>query len=390
MTASSLSQTSADAPQTIPAQADTTDIAGAARGGSGRSTPPKIKLTLLLAGGHQQTLFLERDSLLLKQLAFAMIARTKPEQTTELLQIPLEDGRSSLCFATADLVGLVSDPPVIFQRSDQTEQAGLIGPATQVMSNSSTQSAVSSSTATRSSPQSIAARTDVQAKDVWTEDIQAVKDSSILSALKRPLQPTPQVAPGVLPSKYFLAENFLPEQECQQLLNYVLERESHFVPSSTTTGDEDYRQSLVLHQFPPFAEVFRKKIRQHLPELLPALDLEPFEASEIEAQLTAHNDGNYFKLHNDSGSLETATRILTYVYYFYRQPKPFSGGELKIYDSKVENGFYVAADSTRLIEPRNNSIIFFLSRYMHEVLEVSSPSRTFADSRFTVNGWVRR
>ena len=54
------------------------------------------------------------------------------------------------------------------------------------------------------------------------------------------------------------------------------------------------------------------------------------------------------------------------------------------------HGYYVAADSARLIEPRNNSIIFFLSRYMHEVLPVSCPSQSFADSRFTVNGWVRR
>ncbi|MGB8690572.1 MAG: proline hydroxylase, partial [Microcoleus sp.] len=34
--------------------------------------------------------------------------------------------------------------------------------------------------------------------------------------------------------------------------------------------------------------------------------------------------------------------------------------------------------------------VFFLSRYMHEVLPVSCPSKAFADSRFTINGWVRR
>lgn len=34
-------------------------------------------------------------------------------------------------------------------------------------------------------------------------------------------------------------------------------------------------------------------------------------------------------------------------------------------------------------------IIFFLSRYMHEVLPVKCPSRNFADSRFTINGWIR-
>jgi Rps23 Pro-64 3,4-dihydroxylase Tpa1-like proline 4-hydroxylase len=63
---------------------------------------------------------------------------------------------------------------------------------------------------------------------------------------------------------------------------------------------------------------------------------------------------------------------------------------LLIYDSKIENNFYVNADSYQAVEPRNNSIVFFLSRYLHEVLPVSCPSKAFADSRFTINGWVRR
>jgi SM-20-related protein len=35
-------------------------------------------------------------------------------------------------------------------------------------------------------------------------------------------------------------------------------------------------------------------------------------------------------------------------------------------------------------------LVVFPSRYLHEVLPVSCPSQTFADSRFTINGWVRR
>lgn len=127
-----------------------------------------------------------------------------------------------------------------------------------------------------------------------------------------------------------------------------------------------------------------------LPDVISKLEIPPFTISQIESQLTAHNDGNYYKLHNDNGSLETATRELSYVYYFYREPKPFSGGELRIYDSRIENNFYVAAKSSKTVEPRNNSIMFFLSRYLHEVLPVSCPSKAFADSRFTINGWVRR
>ena len=133
-----------------------------------------------------------------------------------------------------------------------------------------------------------------------------------------------------------------------------------------------------------------KRIQAIIPDILSKLNLSPFSVSQIESQLTAHNDGNYYKLHNDNGSPDTATRELTYVYYFYQEPKPFSGGELLVYDSKIENNVYVNAETFKTVEPRNNSIIFFLSRYMHEVLPVNCPSQAFGDSRFTINGWVRR
>jgi Rps23 Pro-64 3,4-dihydroxylase Tpa1-like proline 4-hydroxylase len=42
-------------------------------------------------------------------------------------------------------------------------------------------------------------------------------------------------------------------------------------------------------------------------------DERPFSISQIESQMTSHNDGNYYKIHNDNGSPDTATRELTYV-----------------------------------------------------------------------------
>jgi len=152
----------------------------------------------------------------------------------------------------------------------------------------------------------------------------------------------------------------------------------------------DYRRSMILHSFPEFSQIVVNRIQAILPDVFRKLNLPSFAIAEIEAQLTSHNDGNYYKVHNDNGSPDTATREFTYVYYFHQEPKAFSGGELLIYDSKIENNFYVKADSYKRVEPRNNSIVFFLSRYLHEVLPVNCPSKAFADSRFTINGWVRR
>lgn len=201
--------------------------------------------------------------------------------------------------------------------------------------------------------------------------------------------PKPQGV-DVLVSDYVQIKNFLTIEEKNRLLDYVLLQESAFLPTSTTTGDLDYRRSMILHSFPEFSKLIVNRIQAILPDVFRKLGLPPFPVSEIETQLTSHNDGNYYKVHNDNGSPETATREFTYVYYFYREPKPFSGGELIIYDSKIENNFYVKADSFKTVEPSNNSIVFFPSRYLHEVLPVSCPSKAFADSRFTINGWIRR
>lgn len=195
---------------------------------------------------------------------------------------------------------------------------------------------------------------------------------------------------NILVSEYVQIDNFLTIEEKNRLLDYVLQHETEFVSTSTSTGDTDYRRSMILYSFPEFSNLITKRIQAIMPDVFRKLKLTPFSVSAIETQLTSHNDGNYYKIHNDNGSPETASREFTYVYYFYGEPKPFSGGELLIYDSKIENNFYVNADSSQVVEPRNNSIVFFLSRYLHEVLPVSCPSKAFADSRFTINGWVRR
>ncbi|MEO1185168.1 MAG: 2OG-Fe(II) oxygenase, partial [Cyanobacteria bacterium J06636_27] len=115
-----------------------------------------------------------------------------------------------------------------------------------------------------------------------------------------------------------------------------------------------------------------------------------FSVSHVEMQMTAHNDGAFYKAHTDAGSEKTKTRELTYVYYFYQEPKQFSGGELKIYDTEVQGKKVIQKENSQVIEPRNNSIVFFNSRCKHEVLPISCSSNEFKASRFTLNGWLRR
>lgn len=304
--------------------------------------PEEIQLTLLLSGGQQYTIAVETDSLLLQQL-FEVIMDWEGKRARRLFQIPISNGQAVLAFPCDRLIGLITEPPLIIQQQLPDESVAL--------------------------------------------------EDQEMPLIDNPGFPNPLVAastPEILPSPYVQLNNFLTSDEHQRLLNYVLEQKAAFVPTATSTGDLEYRQSLVLYNFPEFAELISDRIQMVLPDVLTKLDLPLFLISQIESQLTAHNDGHYYRIHNDNGSPDTASRVLTYIYYFYREPKPFSGGELRLYDSKVENNFYVQADSFKDIEPRNNSIVFILSRYLHEVLPIHCPSKAFADSRFTVNGWIRR
>ncbi|NDJ19350.1 2OG-Fe(II) oxygenase [Myxacorys almedinensis] len=192
----------------------------------------------------------------------------------------------------------------------------------------------------------------------------------------------------------FLDQSRLPStvsQECNiHLLEYVISRESRFVSTTTSTGEADYRNSKILYEFPEISAWMVHHISAILPTVFTQLDHPLFEVSQIEMQLTAHNDGNYYKMHNDNGSAAVVNRELSYVYYFYQEPKGFSGGELRLYDLDVATGWYESAETFVTIEPRNNSIVFFPSYYLHEVLPVACPSRRFAESRFTLNGWICR
>ncbi len=199
-------------------------------------------------------------------------------------------------------------------------------------------------------------------------------------------------AAAVLASPYLQIDNFLSPDAQRQLLAYAVQHQSEFVQSTVSTNEPDYRHSLVFFPFDrsDLSTRFLDRLNAHLPHILRAFHMSPFSIEKIEIQLTASNDGDFFKIHNDGGCEQTASRELTFVYYFYHEPKLFSGGELRFYDHKIENDVEVPVDSFRLIEPRHNSLVVFRSCYHHEVLPIQCASRAFVDSRFTVNGWIRR
>jgi SM-20-related protein len=195
-------------------------------------------------------------------------------------------------------------------------------------------------------------------------------------------------------AKTVLIDNFLSTEELDALMEYTIQHQEDFESSYILKVGQgkivhDNRRSLVLFKVGIHKEVITNRINCALPSILEQLGYQPFPISRIEAQITASNDGDFYKIHNDN-ILAYHTREISYVYYYYREPKAFTGGELCIYDSYLENGCAVEKNASKVILPLKNRIVFFPSLLAHEILPIYCPSKEFVDSRFTLNGWLHK
>ncbi len=189
-------------------------------------------------------------------------------------------------------------------------------------------------------------------------------------------------------------ENYFSSEIVTALLKYVEEHSTEFKPSKVIHTSKlidvrrKERRSLVLSNLGDFETMFCERILSELSATLEALQIPPFPISEIEMQITAHNDGHYFKRHYDSGPT-VSSRIVTFVYYFYNEPRAFDGGLLRLFNGTLENEIYSCGEVAVDLNPMNNTMVFFPSACFHEVLPVKCLSGKFRDSRFTVNGCIR-
>jgi SM-20-related protein len=203
--------------------------------------------------------------------------------------------------------------------------------------------------------------------------------------------------PEILPAQCLILDEFLAPAEAKAMIEFALEQESYFQVSEVISPgvpgakiDYEHRRSLVLMELGQQRDVIVNRLQACWPRILERLDHDAFVISNIEAQITASNHGDFFRCHLDNGQDENAQREITFVYFFHREPKPFHGGELRIYDSRRENGGYRRTENYRAVIPQQNQMVLFSSCLEHEITPVECPSHAFSDSRFTVNGWFHR
>ena len=171
---------------------------------------------------------------------------------------------------------------------------------------------------------------------------------------------------------YHRITDFLPPQGAQQVLHQVLDQRHNFCAMS---GNRNF---LRLPQPLEIQGAFFKSLWAVLPDIQKRLALD-LENPEIELYIHSYNDGTHFDRHSDAHGGGNWRRRLSCVYYLHCLPRGFEGGNLVIYDG---------GGLAHAVEPEHNSVVFFPSHLIHEVLQVTCRSRAFADSRFAINVWI--
>jgi SM-20-related protein len=205
-------------------------------------------------------------------------------------------------------------------------------------------------------------------------------------ASDRPLAPRASLS---IMLSHVVRRNFLPEGMVARLLEHAVLHEADFVPTKVGRNklDPTFRVSARLCQLAAFQEIIESKILAMLPSLIDELRVTSFQAGRLGTELVAHGDGAFYKRHIDTQTASdrdvNRSRVLSAVYYFYAEPKAFSGGALRLYGIGARANFID-------IEPVRNSLLVFPSWAPHEVRPVYCPSRRFVDSRFAINCWIHR
>lgn len=207
--------------------------------------------------------------------------------------------------------------------------------------------------------------------------------------------------PTDFPAQILCLPEILSAPQNQMIYTQAIQQQPHFLPTGFYTPDadpdllaaENYRQSLKLdlESFPQAGALVRQTVLGVLPQVLESFGLDPIEAIGTEMELVAHNHGHHYGIHSDNATPETQARVLSYLYYFCQDPKPFWGGQLRVYDTYQDphsQQMQIRGYFNEFV-PENNCLVFFRSSCIHEVLPVICPEQRFEQSRFTINGWIR-
>lgn len=206
------------------------------------------------------------------------------------------------------------------------------------------------------------------------------------------LEPRQESAPHsrLRHARYLVIDDFLCPAEHKDMLVLATASEQNFTAGTVVGDHPEHRQNLVIPSFgeSAHAKLIQNRVLVWYPVLAKALGVPVVPVGAVESQLTAARSRQFYKLHADLGP--DCPRELSCIYYIFRQPRGFAGGELRLYDCLEQGGGSRPADTFEVVDPVSNRLVAFPSSEFHEAMPVRCPSGQFADSRFAITTWIHR
>ena len=183
-----------------------------------------------------------------------------------------------------------------------------------------------------------------------------------------------------------IKRDFLSAADHRAMLEFALSNQDRCIDSTVGTDNAvtSLRQSLLYEDHGPCFDIVRAAVKPIVEQLALECGVELGPKPRYDGSMNAHPDGAYYRAHVDMGGPSFhRNRRLSAVYYFFRTPAAFTGGELRMFRLDQPGAFVD-------IPPVDNQLVVFPSMIPHEVREVSVPSGRFEDSRFALNLWVHK
>ena len=239
-----------------------------------------------------------------------------------------------------------------------------------------------------------------EARESYRRSLALAPDSAV-SWVHSVLGPSALAAPpaGERAVPFVRFANFLSPAEQRRLWATILAGSYDSAKLEGDTLDSSRRSAAVAK--PPIRRAVRHwfvpKLRTTLRLALARLgtDSRGLQAEDVwdygfELDVTAHDAGDYYTCHIDNRGRTLRTRRISYVYYFHRKPRRFTGGDLLLYDTDYDARSTSMRAYSRLAAV-DNTVVLFPSDSYHEITKVASANGealAFGDGRFTVNGWI--
>ena len=194
---------------------------------------------------------------------------------------------------------------------------------------------------------------------------------------------------GVWPAPFVYIENFLPPTEHERVLAIALSLAPRFAKARLGRGEqrsvnESKRRGLAIEAVgcDALTALLVPRVRPLLSSIQERLLLGPNAPQFGNIDLAAYPHGGGGNAHSDGGPRPYPQLRLNAVYFFHHQPLAFTGGDLLLYDTDIENGIPSRFAFSR-IAPKSNSLVLLPPSYFHGVTRVASRSSALRDARLS-------